>query len=54
MKIYKPRGVTNSQLVLITVLGVFSGIYIWRPLFDELFPRKKKQILTDTEKPLNE
>lgn len=41
MKIYKPRGITKGQFVLVTVLGVFSGVYIWRPLFDDYFGRKK-------------
>lgn len=41
MKIYKPRGISKSQIVLVTVLGVFGGVYIWRPLFEESFGSKK-------------
>lgn len=41
MKIYRPRGISKSQLVLVTVLGVVSGVYIWRPLFDDFFLKKK-------------
>lgn len=49
MKIYKPRGITRGQFVLVTVLGFFGGIYIWKPLLDTHFPRKKKEITSDTE-----
>lgn len=41
MRIYRPRGLTRGQIVLVTVLGVFGGVYIWKPLFEELYPRKK-------------
>lgn len=54
MKIYKPRGITRGQIVLVTVLGVFSGVYIWRPLFDEYFPKKKKVVDANTENPASQ
>lgn len=41
MRIYRPKGITRGQVVLVTVLGVFSGIYIWRPLFDDYFKKPK-------------
>lgn len=42
MRIYKPRGVTRGQIILASILGVFGGVYIWRPLFEEHFPRLKR------------
>lgn len=42
MRIYKPRGVTKGQVVLVTILGFFGGVYIWKPLLDEYLPRKKR------------
>lgn len=32
MKIKKPIGISGGQLSLVIVLGVLSGIYIYRPL----------------------
>lgn len=49
MRIYKPRGITNGQIVLVTILGVIGGIYIWKPLFEEHFPRKKRIQIETTE-----
>lgn len=39
LRIRKPRGVTRGQLVLITILGVFGGVYIWKPLLVEYFAK---------------
>lgn len=36
MRIYRPKGVTKGQIVLVTILGVFGGVYIWKPFFEEL------------------
>lgn len=41
MRFRRPRGITNGQIVLVSILGVFSGVYIWKPLFEQYFPRKK-------------
>lgn len=49
MRIYRPRGITNGQIVLVTVLGVIGGIYIWKPLFEENFPRQKRKPLENIE-----
>lgn len=41
MRIYKPKGITRGQIALVSVLGVFSGVYIWRPLFEDYYKRNK-------------
>lgn len=41
MRIYKPRGITRGQIILVSILGVFSGVYIWRPLFDDYYKKPK-------------
>lgn len=41
LRIRKPRGVTTGQLVLVTILGVFGGVYIWKPLIIEYFVKTK-------------
>lgn len=40
MRIRRPKSITRGQIVLVTVLGVFSGVYIWRPLFDDYFQKR--------------
>lgn len=32
MRIRKPRYLTTGQIALVTILGVFGGVYIWKPL----------------------
>lgn len=32
MRIRKPRNISTAQLMVVTVVGVLGGIYIWRPL----------------------
>lgn len=44
MRIRKPRGITRGQIVLVTVLGVFGGVYIWRPLVDSHFGVRRPAI----------
>lgn len=39
-RIRKPRGLTTGQLVLVTVLGVFGGVYIWKPLLVQYYGPK--------------
>lgn len=41
LRIRKPRGVTRGQLALVTILGVFGGVYIWKPLLVEYFMKTK-------------
>lgn len=52
MKIYRPRGITKGQLVLVTILGFCSGVYIWKPLLDS--SRKKGEFASGTESPVTE
>jgi hypothetical protein len=33
MRIRRPRNISTKQLFLVTILGVFSGIYIYQPYF---------------------
>lgn len=33
MKIRKPKGVSTSQIAVAITLGIFSGFYIFQPLF---------------------
>lgn len=35
MRIRKPRGLTTTQLMVTTVVGVLGGVYIYKPLFLE-------------------
>ncbi|OWR54037.1 hypothetical protein KGM_215688 [Danaus plexippus plexippus] len=48
MKLFRSRGITKTQVVLCSILGVFGGVYIWKPLIIEKLPQKKKEINTDT------
>lgn len=47
MRIRKPRGLTTGQIALVTILGVFGGVYVWKPLLlrykTEYNPEKPKQ-----------
>uniref|UniRef100_A0A1B0GPV3 Uncharacterized protein n=2 Tax=Phlebotomus papatasi TaxID=29031 RepID=A0A1B0GPV3_PHLPP len=33
MRIRRPRGIPNWQLMLTVAVGIFGGIYIYKPLF---------------------
>ena len=33
IRIRRPRGLTNAQLIVAMVVGVAAGSYIWQPLF---------------------
>lgn len=35
MQIRRPRGVTVTQLMVVTVVGFLGGVYIWKPLFSK-------------------
>lgn len=43
MRIRKPRGLTTTQLMVATVVGVIGGVYIYRPFI--LDNQKKGQSL---------
>lgn len=32
MYIRKPRGISTTQIFIVTIIGVIGGVYIWRPL----------------------
>lgn len=36
MKIPRPKGLTTADIALGIVLGVISGVYIYKPFFDGL------------------
>lgn len=33
IRIRKPRSISGPQFVFVTLLGLFSGFYIWKPVF---------------------
>jgi uncharacterized protein YneF (UPF0154 family) len=43
MYIRRPRILTRGKIVVATILGVFGGVYIWKPLLrDELNKRAEQ------------
>lgn len=42
MRIRKPRGLTTTQLMVTTVVGILGGLYIYKPL---LLDNRKKSTL---------
>lgn len=42
MRIYKPPGITRGQIILVSVIGVLGGVYIWKPLFADFFKEQNK------------
>ncbi|KAG8228448.1 hypothetical protein J437_LFUL009099 [Ladona fulva] len=44
MYIRRPRGVSFVEIALVTVLGFFGGIYIWKPLILEYRNKHKKEL----------
>jgi hypothetical protein len=38
------RKITLFQFVLVSGAGIISGIYIWRPIFEDLRLRKSKTL----------
>jgi hypothetical protein len=44
-----PRKIPFTQLLLVTVLGVIGGVYVWKPVFESFaIKRYEKQISSDT------
>lgn len=41
LRIRKPRGITKGQVVLVSILGVYGGVYIWKPMLLEYFVKTK-------------
>jgi hypothetical protein len=40
MYIRRPRSLTRGKIIFVTILGIFGGVYIWKPLLrDELSKR---------------
>lgn len=35
MKIKRPGRLTGIELALVSVIGIISGIYIWKPFFSK-------------------
>jgi hypothetical protein len=45
MYIRRPRSLTRGRIVFVTILGIFGGVYIWKPLLkDELSKREQPEI----------
>jgi len=42
--IKRPTGTSGWQLGLVVGLGIISGIYIWKPVFDKNIKDKAKSI----------
>lgn len=36
IRIRKPRGISTIQLLVVSVVGLVGGVYIWKPLFQNL------------------
>ncbi|XP_048512803.1 uncharacterized protein LOC105686140 [Athalia rosae] len=49
MRIRRPRGLSNSQIIFASILGTFGGFYIWKPEFDRLRAREEKALETTTQ-----
>ncbi|XP_077299288.1 uncharacterized protein LOC143920323 [Arctopsyche grandis] len=43
MRIRRPRDISTLDLVVVTVLGVVGGVYIWRPIFDKRSAEQPKE-----------
>lgn len=43
IRIRKPRGISLVQLMVVSVVGLVGGIYIWKPLFQELRRQKNEE-----------
>lgn len=50
MRIRKPRGLTTTQLMVATVIGVLGGVYIYKPIFVEY--SKKTELHNDSVEPV--
>lgn len=50
MRIRKPPGVTRTQVVIVSLIGIFGGVYIWRPVFEQLKQERKAKRLDNQEK----
>lgn len=48
MQIRRPRGVTIPQLMVVTVIGVLGGVYIWQPLLIKYRNEQKAEKANDT------
>lgn len=49
MRIRRPRGVTVTQLMIVTALGFLGGVYIWKPLI----VKWRKENILNTDKTAN-
>jgi len=47
--IKRPRGITGTQLGLAVGLGVISGIYIWKPQFEEYWKKQAEDLKKKSE-----
>jgi hypothetical protein len=44
MYIRRPRSLTSGKIIFVTIVGLFGGVYIWKPLLrDELSRRAEEQ-----------
>lgn len=34
MRIRRPRGITNTQILVVSTVGILGGVYIWKPLLE--------------------
>lgn len=49
MRIRKPRGISTVQLMVVTGVGFGAGIYIWKPLFENLRQTKFAAVTNKTD-----
>lgn len=52
MRIRKPRGITTTQLMITTLVGVIGGVYIYQPLILER-QKSLRKTKTEADSPLN-
>lgn len=54
MRIRRIRGISGQQLFVASAVGVLGGLYIWRPVFDQLhknqnLPKPKEENVDNSE-----
>lgn len=55
MRIRKPRYLSTTDIYVATILGVISGIYIWKPIFSKYKdPEYVASLTNTTEEPAAE
>jgi len=43
------RGISKAQIVIVSIIGVIGGIYIWKPVFESPTVKPQQTISSETE-----